>query len=73
MSLINNGESYPVPQGIDNTQLQFKCHIRRGNAELDNCNEYEQCRLSGTFRRYTQNCKLKIKRLKMFKGSSGRI
>ena len=56
--LINNGnQDYPVPQGLDNTQLKFQCHIRRGNSELDHSNEYEHCRLSGTFRRYTQNSK----------------
>ena len=53
--MLNNVEPFPVPQGLESSEVQFSCHLRRGNPEMDLSNDFEHCILKGTFRRFTQN------------------
>ena len=53
--IISNIEPFPVPQGLESSDVEFSCHLRRGNPEMDLSNDFEHCILKGTFRRFTQN------------------
>ena len=40
--------------------MEFFCHLKRGNPEMDESNSFDQCSLTGTFRRFTQNSKFQF-------------
>ena len=47
-------------KGLTQSTIEFTCHLKRGNPEIDESNGYDQCYLTGTFRRFTQNSKPRV-------------
>ena len=55
--IVTPPDSLKHEKGLNQNSMEFFCHLKRGNPEMDESNSFDQCSLTGTFRRFTQNSK----------------